>query len=118
MCVVFIYWPGKAVGHAVVGGCRTEAKSSGFMDPCLSDVPSYIILLKRSIIQHEVLSAFILMLACSGNNKSGQAESIAAVPALDQQKTGGEAAKGLPDFIMTTQGVPLQTKAFAGVRTS
>ncbi len=61
------------------------------------------------------LALSFLMLACSGNNKSGQAESIAAVPALDQQKTGGEAVKGLPDFIMTTlQGEPLQTKALRG----
>lgn len=61
------------------------------------------------------LALAFLLLACSGNKKLEQTESNVALPVQEQQKTGDEAAKGLPDFIMTTlQGEPLQTKALHG----
>lgn len=58
------------------------------------------------------LAFSFLLLACSGENKSTQAEAQAIAPAPE---SGASVSKGLPDFIMTTlQGEALQTKSLQG----
>ncbi len=53
-----------------------------------------------------------LLLACSGENKSGEAQTDVAAPATEGV---AEVSKGLPDFVMTTlQGETLRTKSLQG----